>query len=64
MWQKCPICNGSGQVNGLSILFQTCSVCNGKKIISELTGLPPQISDKKQEELLDKLIKEKTDKYV
>lgn len=42
-WQKCPICNGSGKIyNTLSSSsYDTCSTCNGKKIISELTGLPP-----------------------
>jgi DnaJ-class molecular chaperone len=39
MWQKCPICNGTGK----DPLFQEkyCTVCNGYKIINELTGLPP-----------------------
>ena len=43
MWQKCPICNGDGKVfkplsNSSSSI---CTTCNGSKIISELTGLPP-----------------------
>lgn len=44
MWQKCPICNGTGRVpqDGFtSGSYQTCTVCNGYKIINELTGLPP-----------------------
>lgn len=44
MWQKCPVCNGEGVINGYNYstsLFQQCSVCNGMKIISEVTGLPP-----------------------
>lgn len=43
MWQKCPICNGSGNVlSGFgSLQTKICTVCNGKKIINELTGLPP-----------------------
>lgn len=43
MWQKCPICLGTGKINSFSsTVFQLdCEVCNGKKIISELTGLPP-----------------------
>jgi len=41
MYQKCPICNGSGtNPNYLSNEYQ-CKTCNGKGIISELTGLPP-----------------------
>jgi hypothetical protein len=43
MWQKCPICNGTGVIPGplSNSLFITCVTCNGKRIISELTGLPP-----------------------
>jgi DnaJ-class molecular chaperone len=37
MWQACPICRG----NGVTLIDETCTVCKGKKIISELTGLPP-----------------------
>lgn len=48
MYQKCPICNGSGQVPphpGSSATSEQCDVCQGKKIISELTGLPPNYSE-------------------
>lgn len=43
-WQLCPKCNGSGAAyspfsNGTSAV---CDVCDGKKIISVITGLPPQ----------------------
>jgi DnaJ-class molecular chaperone len=46
MWQKCCACNGVGTVKNNSLdtkgfLNTTCTVCNGTKIISELTGLPP-----------------------
>ena len=43
MWQKCPICNGTGK----DPLFQEkcCTVCNGYKIVNELTGLPPVKSE-------------------
>jgi DnaJ-class molecular chaperone len=43
MWQKCPICNGTGKVSEplSNNTSTTCTVCQGKKIISELTGLPP-----------------------
>lgn len=44
MWQKCPICDGEGRItsNGLSSsVHQVCPVCKGARIISELTGLPP-----------------------
>lgn len=49
MWQKCPICNGSGiaqlengytQYNDYTVTPK-CNVCNGMKIISEVNGLPP-----------------------
>lgn len=43
MWQKCPICNGTGNNNTLvgEIFSNVCTTCSGKGIISELTGLPP-----------------------
>lgn len=44
MWQKCPICNGTGRVpeDGFtSAVYQTCTVCCGFKIINDITGLPP-----------------------
>jgi hypothetical protein len=40
MFQKCPICEGSGEVPS-NLLDTTCSVCKGEKIISTLTGFPP-----------------------
>ena len=44
-FQKCPICNGTGidPAPGYttSNACPTCGVCQGKRIISELTGLPP-----------------------
>lgn len=43
MYQKCPICNGSGNTySNYSLNTSTsCKTCNGKGIISQLTGLPP-----------------------
>ncbi len=38
MWQKCPVCDGTGNSPNFNVV---CSVCNGMKIISELTGRPP-----------------------
>ena len=43
-WQKCPVCNGSGQVpfgfydpwywaGGTYFTFETCRTCQGKGII-------------------------------
>jgi len=40
-YQKCPICNGSGQIwdepnlnyTGSTVGFKTCDVCHGSKII-------------------------------
>lgn len=41
-FQKCPICNGTGTIaSGNYITSTICPVCQGKRIISELTGLPP-----------------------
>ncbi len=44
MWQKCPNCEGSGKVfYPLSnSTHAVCTVCEGKKIINQLTGLPPK----------------------
>ena len=44
MWQKCPICNGSGvepTPTWRSLKYCTCTTCKGEKIISTFTGLPP-----------------------
>jgi hypothetical protein len=48
MWQVCPICNGTGFNNNstFSTIPPTCSVCSGMKIISEITGLPPNTGAK------------------
>ena len=56
MWQKCPICNGSGiTYNTLSSSsFDVCSTCRGTKIISELNGLPPNYINEEIEELNNK----------
>ena len=40
MWQKCPICNGTGVIIK-NYSENNCKTCDGKGIISELTGLPP-----------------------
>ena len=46
MWQKCPICEGSGKQNNpyqtTAISELPCSVCGGMKIIGEVTGKPPK----------------------
>ena len=44
MWQKCPVCDGTGKNYGYSSLLSydsNCPTCNGHRIISELTGKPP-----------------------
>lgn len=41
MYQKCPICSGSGTITTAMSTASTCPTCNGKRIISQLTGLPP-----------------------
>lgn len=43
MWQACPICKGLGKVDTEHEGRQTCTVCNGRKIIGEITGLPPTL---------------------
>lgn len=49
MWQKCPICNGTGLEYEpvMTTIGKICSICNGTKIISELTGLPPNFEKNK-----------------
>lgn len=59
-WQICPLCKGSGidhntpsktdmgffGPEGLTFtLGNECTVCKGRKIISELTGLPPALPE-------------------
>lgn len=40
MWQKCPVCNGTGK--SIEIFSgESCKACNSKGIISSVTGLPP-----------------------
>lgn len=43
-FQKCPICDGTG-IDPSNFFSNnacpTCVVCHGKRIISEITGLPP-----------------------
>ena len=41
MWQKCPICNGTGESVDSLLSFKKCSTCKGAKIIHTITGLPP-----------------------
>lgn len=59
MWQKCPICNGTGvddTINYSRNVMNTnypCQTCNGRKIISELTGRPPQSQSSRADEVID-----------
>lgn len=41
-WELCPKCKGNGDMRGQSQHYKICDLCNGKKIISSLTGLPPE----------------------
>lgn len=43
MYQKCPICNGSGLAPTLTSSNSTCPCCHGSRIIDEVTGLPPYV---------------------
>lgn len=44
-YQKCPICNGTGEIENppnCTATHSQCPTCKGGRIISEITGLPPQ----------------------
>ena len=53
-WQKCPICDGSGNdpwigeipLSLSSYTKHPCPTCKGTRIISQLTGMPPLIEEK------------------
>jgi hypothetical protein len=48
MYQKCPICQGTGaDVNSLEKTSkdQVCPICKGKRIIDSVTGRPPLTED-------------------
>lgn len=65
MFQKCPVCNGSGmEFNNPSPTSSTssrCSVCEGAKIISQLNGLPPDLSVKFER---NKVLREELEKKI
>ena len=48
MWQKCPTCNGTGIAMTPTCSHGHCPTCNGWRIISELDGLPPAITNSTQ----------------
>lgn len=51
MYQKCPICNGSGKIGMMSTTaIENCRVCNGEGVISALTGKPPKSGEAKKQE--------------
>lgn len=46
MWQKCPICNGTGEITLQDGNKKTCDTCNGTKMISTVNGKPPTNENK------------------
>ena len=53
-YQKCPICDGSGMIPepyAVTTSFHVkCPTCKGARIISSMTGLPPERVVKEVEE--------------
>jgi len=53
-YQKCPICEGSGMIPepyAVTTSFHVkCPTCKGARIISSMTGLPPERVVKEVEE--------------
>ncbi len=48
MWQKCPICLGTG-IEKSNVTFNKknkCPTCDGKKVINTITGNSPNIYEK------------------
>lgn len=53
-WEKCPLCSGSGKIKSdLDVSDvqgnRQCPVCKGKRIIHQVTGVPPGEPMKKPE---------------
>ena len=47
MWQKCPICLGTG-IDKSNVTFNKknkCPTCDGKKVINTITGNPSNINE-------------------
>jgi hypothetical protein len=74
-YQKCPICDGSGMIpepyTVITSFHVKCPTCKGARIISSMTGLPPEWvvkevekrekeREKRQETINEILIKEFT----
>jgi hypothetical protein len=41
MYQRCPICQGDGNIYPPVGYAVICPTCKGKRIISDVTGKPP-----------------------
>lgn len=53
MWQKCPICNGTGEQEKLTpdalgrLYNKICRTCDGTGMVNSRTGHPPVPRDSK-----------------
>lgn len=72
-WQKCPVCDGGGQMPNAytSAAFIVCPTCKGHRIIHEVTGLPPEYEIQQRvgeikefDELAKKVFNEKQNPFI
>ena len=61
MWQKCPVCNGTGS-HGDEFSRAKCPACNGTGLLSTISGRPPQVYEKSSDNTIGKIIQNDIEK--